>query len=218
MFSVFAVPKAPGEAPDSPAEGAYAAFGVPWIKDDIHKAIKSLSPEAVQELADADLPETFARFNGSPYFTTKIPSLIGVHRSRYLDHTGTHLNRGSEDIARYAALVLFADDGSNGEHRFLTEYQRKLRVRVSDDAFYALGMFITYGLQEPKNPHKPDDRSRRGEKVFQRSGCAACHTPPNFTNGMLLPVDGFTPPDSAGQLEIMRGMRIGTDPGLAAHA
>jgi hypothetical protein len=68
MFSAFAVPKAPGEAPDSPAEGAYAAFGVPWIKDDIHKTIKSLSPEAVQELADADLPETFARFNGSPYF------------------------------------------------------------------------------------------------------------------------------------------------------
>jgi hypothetical protein len=216
IFSVFSIPTAPGEAPGSPAEGAYAAFGVPWIKDDIHSRIKSMSPDEVQALADADLPETFARFNGSPYFTTKMPSLIGVHRSRYLDHTGTHRNRGPEDIARYAALVLLADDGSIGDYKFFTDYQRKLQARVSDDALYALGMFITYGLQEPDNPHRPDELSKRGAAVFQRTGCQACHTPPDFTNGMLIPVDGFTPPEStAGTLQVMRGMRIGTDPGLA---
>lgn len=216
MFNVFSIPKVPGDAPDSPAEGAYAAFGVPWIKDDIHSRIKAMSPEQVQALADADLPETFARFNGSPYFTTKIPSLIGVQRSRYLDHTGTHRNRGPEDIARYAVLVLLADDGSVGEHKFFTEYQRKLRIRLSDDALYALGMFITYGLQEPENPHKPDERALRGQAVFTRTGCNACHTPPGYTNGMLIPVDGYTPPENASaRLEIMRGMRVGTDPGLA---
>jgi hypothetical protein len=214
MLSVFSLPKAPGEAPDTPADGTYAAFAVPWIQDDIHSRIKSMSPEQVQALVEADLPETFARFNGSPYFTTKMPSLIGIGRSRYLDHTGTHRNRGPEDIARYAALVMFADDGSIGPYRFLTDYQRKIRVRISDDALYALGMFITYGLQEPENPHTPDDVSRRGEAVFRRTGCPACHTPPDYTNGMLIPVDGFTPPENS-DLQIMRGMRVGTDPGLA---
>jgi hypothetical protein len=214
MFSAFSIPKAPGEAPDTPAEGAYAAFGAPWIENDIHSRIKSMTAEQVQALADADLPETFARFNGSPYFTTKIPSLIGVHRSRYLDHTGTHRNRGPEDIARYATLVNFADDGSIGPHRFVTDYQRKMRVRISDDALYALGVFITYGLREPENPNKADELSRRGEAVFRRGGCPACHTPPDYTNGMLIPVDGFTPPEDT-DLTIIRRMRIGTDPGLA---
>ena len=216
MFSVFAIPKQAGEAPDSPGEGAYAAFGVPWIKDDIHAKLRSMGPEQVQALADADLPETFARFNGSPYYTTKMPSLIGVRRSRYLDHTGTHRNRGPEDIARYAALVLLADDGAIGDHKFFTAYQRKLRIRLSDDTLYALGMFIIYGLKEPENPNRPDGTSKRGQAVFHRAGCVACHTPPDYTSGMLIAVDGFQPPESAfSQLQIMRGARIGTDPGLA---
>jgi hypothetical protein len=78
---------------------------VPWIKADIHNRLKTMTPDVGQALANV-LPETVSRFNGSPYFTTKIPSLIGVQRSRYLDHTGTHRNRGPEDIARYAALGL----------------------------------------------------------------------------------------------------------------
>jgi len=216
MFSVFSIPKAAGEAPDSPAEGAYGAFGVPWIKDDVHDRIRTMSPDEVQALADNDLPETVARFNGSPYFTTKTPSLIGIQRSRYLDHTGTHRNRGPEDIARYAALVTGADDGSIAGHQFFTDYQRKLRVRASDDALYALGMFITYGLKEPENPNKLDALSKHGEEVFRHSACPACHVPPNYTNGMLIPVDGFTVPDSgAGDLQVITGVRIGTDPGLA---
>jgi hypothetical protein len=216
MFNVFSIPKAAGEAPDSPAEGAYAAFGVPWIKDDLHARLKKMSPAEIQELADNDLPETFARFNGSPFFTTQIPSLIGVQRSRYLDHTGTHRNRGPEDIGRYAAFVTGADDGSIAEHRFFTDYQRKLRVRFSDDALYALGMYVTHGLKEPENPNKSNDLSSRGQDVFRRSGCAGCHAPPNYTNGMLIPVDGFTVPEGAThEFQIMTGMRIGTDPGLA---
>jgi hypothetical protein len=51
---------------------------VPWIADDIHERIKAMPPEDLQKLAESDLPSTFARFNGSPYFTTKMPSLIGV--------------------------------------------------------------------------------------------------------------------------------------------
>jgi len=217
MFSVFSLPKEPGEDPASPGESVYSQWGVPWFPDDIHLRLKSMSPPEVQGLIDADAPGTIARFNGSPYFTTKMPSLIGVRHSRYLDATGTHRNRGPEDIARYAALVTVADDGAIGPHKFFTEYQRRIRIRYSDDALYALGMFIYYGLEEPKNPNQPDDLSRRGQKVFSSTGCVACHTPPNYTNGMLISVDGFTPPDDeeTKSLHIMRGVRVGTNPGGA---
>jgi hypothetical protein len=216
LLNGFNVPREAGAPPDSLVEFVYKACGAPWVKDDIHQGIKSMSPEQIQELFEADLPGTVARFNGSPYFTTKIPSLIGVRYSRYLDHTGTHRNRGPEDIARYAALVVFGDDGSIGDYEFLTAYQRKPRMRFSDDALYALGMFVTFGLREPGNPNKEDDVSKRGQIIFTRAGCAACHTPPDYTNGMLIPVDGYTPPESAfGELQIMRGVRVGTDPGLA---
>ncbi len=217
LFSVFSIPKEPGEELPSPGETAYLTWGVPWLKDDIHEKIKTMSPPEVQVLNDADAPGTIARFNGSPYFTTKIPSLIGVKNSRYLDATGSHRNRGPEDIARYAILVGFADDGTVGPHRVFTGYQRKLQARYSDDAAYALGMFIYYGLKEPKNPNPPDELSKRGQKVFATAGCVACHTPPAYTNGMLIPVDGFTPPDNEETkgLQIMRGVRVGTDPGGA---
>jgi hypothetical protein len=216
LLNGFNVPSEAGGPPDSLVEFVYKACGAPWVKDDIHQRIKSMSPEQIQELFAADLPGTVARFNGSPYFTTKIPSLIGVRYSRYLDHTGTHRNRGPEDIARYAALVVFGDDGSIGDYEFLTAYQRKPRMRFSDDALYALGMFVTFGLREPDNPNKEDDGSKRGQIIFTRAGCAACHTPPDYTNGLLISVDGYTPPESAFvELQIMRGVRVGTDPGLA---
>jgi hypothetical protein len=146
-----------------------------------------------------------------------MPSLIGIQSHRYLDHTATHRNRGQEDIARYAAFVTVADHGGIGDFAVLNEYQRRMRVSLSDDALYALGMFIYYGLQEPSNPNRPDELSKKGERVFATAGCVACHTPPNYTNGMIIPVDGFKVPDdeSTAQMHIMRGIRIGTDTGLA---
>ncbi len=217
MFGLFSIPKEPGGELPAPGEAAYASFGVPWLSDDVHRRLPSLAPRDVGALTGAEASGTFARFNGSSYFTTKIPSLIGVRYSRYLDHTGTHQNRGPEDIARYAALVSTADDGSIGPYKFLTDYQRRLRLRLSDDALYALGVFIYFGMQEPPNPNPPGELSRQGEKIFARAGCAGCHTPPAYTNGMLIPADGFTPPDDAEtkRLAIIRGVRIGSDPGLA---
>lgn len=198
LFSAFALPKEPGEDLPLPGEALYAQYGVPWLADDIHRKMLTMSPPEAQELVDADAPWTVARFNGSPYWTTKMPSLINVRYNRYLDATGTHRNRGPEDIARYAALVSMADDGAIGPHKFLTEYQRRLRFRNSDDVLYGLGMFITHGLEEPENPHKPNELSARGEKVFARAGCAGCHSGAGYTNGMLIPA-----------------AEIGTDSGLA---
>jgi hypothetical protein len=143
--------------------------------------------------------------------------LIGVSHRRYLDATATHRNRGPEDIARYAILVTVAEDGAIGPHKFMPDRRRKIRWRHSDEAMLALGRYI-YSLQPPANPHLPNELTMRGEQVFARSGCAACHTPPLYTNNKLIPVDGFARfehPSAPPAEDVMRGVRIGVDPGLA---
>lgn len=201
----------------TPQQAEYGSYAAPWIKDDIHERFKTMSAETINQVDGPPLPGTFARFNGSPYYITKIPDLIGVKDRRYLDHTGTHLNRGPEDIARYGILVAVADDGAIGPYKFLTDEQRRLTLRFSDEAMYALGKFI-YALEPPPNPNQLDARAVAGQKVFQREGCTMCHTPPLYTNNQLIPVDGFTPPKNdpaMAQLHILRGVSIGTDSSLA---
>jgi mono/diheme cytochrome c family protein len=198
-------------------QSEYNAYGVPWIKDDIHGRFKTMSEEEVNNVDGVPMPGTFARFNGSPYYITKIPDLIGVKDRRYLDHTGTHLNRGPEDIARYGILVSGADDGAIGQHKFFTDEQRRLLFRYSDEAMYALGKYI-YALEPPPNPNKLDAVAARGKKVFERAGCSMCHTPPLYTNNMLMPADGFTPPKGdpkTARLHVLQGVPLGTDPALA---
>ncbi len=194
----------------------YRSYGVPWRTDDIHERFKTMSVEEINQVDGPPLPGTFARFNGSPYYITRIPDLIGVKDRRYLDHTGTHLNRGPADIARYAALVAYADDGAIGPHKFLTEQQRRLPYRFSDEALFALGKFI-YSLEPPPNPNKLDALAKQGQKVFTQAGCAMCHTPPLYTNNTLIPVDGFEPPknDPATEQLHVFNFRVGTDPSLA---
>jgi hypothetical protein len=198
-------------------QSEYNAYGTPWIQGDIHERFKKMSEEEIFTVDGPPLPGTFARFNGSPYYITKIPDLIGVKDRRYLDHTGTHLNRGPEDIARYGALVGYADDGAIGHYKFFTEEQRRLSFRLSDEALYALGKYI-YALEPPANPNKPNALTARGKKIFEQEGCTLCHAPPLYTNNMLMPVDGFTPPKgdpATERLHILRGVHLGTDPNLA---
>jgi hypothetical protein len=199
------------------SDAEYWSYGTPWIKEDIHERFKTMTPEQIGEVDGFPQTGTFARFNGSPYYITKIPDLIGIKDRRYLDHTGTHVNRGPEDIARYAILVSVADDGSIGPHRFISDAQRKLSHRFSDEAVYALGKFV-YSLEPPPNPNKFGALAERGKQVFDSQGCGMCHTPPHYTNNTLIPVDGFVPPtnDPATQrLRITRGVQLGTDPNLA---
>jgi hypothetical protein len=196
---------------------AYSSYSVPWLKDDIHERFKTMSGEEIGQVDGPPLPGTFVRFNGSPYYITKIPDLIGVKDRRYLDHTGTHLNRGPEDIARYGILVGSTDDGAIGPHKFYTAEQRRLVFRYSDEAMYAIGKFI-YALEPPTNPNRLSNLTARGKKIFAQEGCSTCHTPPLYTNNTLMPVDGFTPPKDdpkTARLHIFSGIRLGTDPNLA---
>jgi cytochrome c553 len=198
-----------------PNEVAYESYGVPWVKDDINARLKTMPAAEIERVDGQPLVGTFVRFNASPWFTTRIIDLIGVKDRKYLDATATHRNRGPEDIARYAILVTVADDGAIGPHTFIPERRRKLRWRNSDEALLALGRFI-YSLQPPANPNRPNDLTARGEAVFGRSGCAACHTPPLYTNNKLVAVEGFTPfthVSAPPTVDVLPG--IGLDRGLA---
>jgi len=198
------------------AQGEYNAYGTPWIKDDVHLKLKTMTPEQINEIDGVPTPGTFIRFNGSPYYATRIPDLIGVKDRFYLDATGTHLNRGPADIARYAVLVATADDGSYGPHKFLTDEQRRLTSRFSDEALFALGMYV-YSLEPPPNPNKFDDLAARGKQVFEEKDCWVCHAAPLYTNNMLVLADGFRPPRNDPKTQDLHVMNIniGVDPNLA---
>ena len=90
----------------------------------------------------------------------------------------------------------------------------KVQGRYSDEQLYAVARYI-YSLKPPPNPNKFDGMAARGQKIFQREGCAMCHTPPLYSNNKLTPADGFTvPADHRAKYEIM-SISVGTDSGLA---
>jgi hypothetical protein len=201
----------------SPAEASYREYGVPWLADDINARFKTMSKEDLQRIdGPTAAPSTFPRFDGSPFFTNRMPDLIGVKDRKYLDATASHRNRGPEDIARYAILVTDAEDFAVGPHTIIPEADRKIHARHSDDAMYALAKYV-YALQPPRNPNVSNDLTARGGQVFARSGCGGCHTPPLYTNNKLIAVEGFTrldhpqSPDAADILDV----NMHLDAGLA---
>jgi hypothetical protein len=199
---------------DSLAVANWRPFTVPWVRDDIHAALKSMPGAEFGALSASVPPGAFARANGSPYYPTKVPDLIGLKERQYIDHTGTHRLRGAADVMRYAALVSCCDSGDFGPHRVLTDAQRKILYRMSDDILFALAEYL-FALTPPPNPNAGDSRVSTGKSVFDRSGCGTCHAPPLYTNNKLTLAQGYTPPaDHPNSADIM-AVSVGTDPNLA---
>jgi hypothetical protein len=112
---------------DPPPLARFRSFGVPWLKGDIHAAIKTMDDKQWNLLFDSASGHGMAaRWNGSVYYPTKIADLIGVKDRKYFDHTGTHKHRGIADLMRYAALVAYADSGDFGPYHMFTAAQRKI--------------------------------------------------------------------------------------------
>jgi hypothetical protein len=84
----------------------------------------------------------------------------------------------------------------------------------SDDQLYALALYL-YSLRPPPNPNKFDQGAGRGKKVFERAGCAGCHTPPLYTNNKLTLAEGFTLTNDERSLYDIMPVPVGTDPALA---
>jgi hypothetical protein len=211
---------------DSPVTANYKTFAAPWVKPDIHARIESMTPgefgalmassHAIFAGSDSDrrIHGVFPRINGSPYYMTKIPDLIGIRNRKYIDHTATHRHRGPGDFMRYAALVQGSDCMDFGPHRFYTDKQRRIRYRYDDAVLYAMAQYV-YSLEPPPNPHPFNEQAARGQRVFQREGCTSCHTPPLYTNNKLTLAAGYTAPKDHPFREDILPLSVGTDAGLA---
>jgi mono/diheme cytochrome c family protein len=195
---------------------SWRSFAAPWIADDVHADLKTTPQDELDQLLslDVQIPGTFARFNGSPYYTTKIPDLIGVGERKYIDASATHRVRNAEDIARYAALITCCDSSDFGPHRMLSDRLRVVQGPYSDDLLYALAQYVV-SIEPPPNPHAGDPRAPAGEAIFEREGCVACHTPPLYTNNKLTLAQGYKPPDDHPFAEDILPISVGTDPNLA---
>jgi len=195
-------------------------FAAPWVKPDPLRDIEQMSLEKIAELHSAIPPGVVARHGTNPLFPPQVPDLIGIKDRKYLDHTGLQLHRSIADMMRYAALNQGADNyASYGEFIPGTKDFRTLPdplklLRNSDEQLYALSLYI-YSLKPPPNPNKPDRSAARGQKIFEREGCASCHTPPLYTNNKLVAVDEFKVPGDHRQTYDILWSSVGTDPRLA---
>jgi mono/diheme cytochrome c family protein len=205
----------------SVGENVYAQFGVPWRPDDVHAKFKAMPDREVGAFLGqqngAPPGTTFARFNGSPFWTTRMADLRGISDRRYLDATGTHVNRGPADLARYAILVEFVDVAEFGPHKLLPpDVLAQDRPRPPDEAMYAMALWL-WSLEPAPSPQPLDEQARAGEKVFAAERCAKCHPAPAYTDNLLHPVEGFEPPKDdprTARLHVA-DRTIDTDPGLA---
>jgi len=194
-------------------EWLYQAWGVPWRENDVNVRLKTMTEEDYAPLLAAFFRGGGnPRWNGSIFFPTKIPDLIGIKDRRYIDHTATHQHRGIGDLMRYAALVDFAEAADFGRYHMLASGTKRVSARLPDESLYALALYI-YSLRPPPNPNPLDARAQAGKKIFAREGCPTCHTPPLYTSNKLTLAKGFTPPDDA-SADVLR-VTVGTDPGLA---
>jgi hypothetical protein len=195
----------------------HSNFGAPWIKpnpaDDFLDSLDDYvgSWEAIPA---GVLP----REGAGRRYPPQVPDLIGVKDRAYLDHTGLVRHRSIADLMRYSALNQDAQVLSRyGDFRpadYLAPGAPVANSRYSDEQLYALALYL-YALRPPPNPNRFDALAEQGRKVFERSRCARCHTPPLYTNNKLTPVDGFTVPDDHERKYDIWGSSVGTDPGLA---
>ncbi|HKS42566.1 MAG TPA: hypothetical protein VJX74_18280 [Blastocatellia bacterium] len=195
-------------------------FSAPWVAPNPQSALDQMSVKDMSEWHSAIVPGVIARHGTSPLYPPQVPDLIGVKERKYLDHTGLLIQRSTTDLMRYAALNQGANDlASYGDfipaaRDFHTPPSPATQGRYSDEQLYALSLYI-YSLAPPPNPNKFDRTAARGQKVFEREGCAACHTPPLYTNNKLTPAAGFIVPEDHRKKYDITSTSVGTDNRLA---
>jgi hypothetical protein len=176
-------------------------------------------PEDIARALETHPGGVLTRHRSGPWAPIQVPDLIGVAARKYLDRTGLQQNRGPEDLMRYAALNQGGDDLSSfGGFVPASEVagptlDPKDTQRYSDEQLFALVQFLT-SLQPPRNPNPFDRLAAAGKSVFDREGCAQCHTPPLYSNNKLTPAVGFkVPPEHRTNYDILNVV-VGTDPAL----
>jgi hypothetical protein len=194
-------------------EEAYRREGVPWLLNDVHTSLRSMTRADLEEyfsVEDRTDSQIMPR-GGSNLFPTKVLDLNGVQDRKYLNHTATHVNRGVADIMRYAWTVECCNSGRFGSYQLRPDTPRS---RPPDEIVFALAKYID-SLEAPPSPFQHDSRAATGGQIFDREGCATCHTPPLYTNNKLTLARGFTPPADHPYRNDIMPLSVGTDPGRA---
>jgi hypothetical protein len=196
-------------------------YRVPFLKPDPNLAVADLPAEEIARLYEQNPLGVHARTNTSLIYPVKIANLIGIRDMHYFDRTGTSRNRNVQDLMRYSEMIADVSDAlthfGDGPDATLKLANMGLGAgvkRTPDALLYALATYI-YSLTPPKNPNPVNARSRRGERVFQSSGCPMCHTPPLYTSNRLTLAAGFQPPDSLLKTADIVPISVQTDPNLA---
>ena len=117
------------------------------------------------------------------------------------------LNQDMKGLARYGDFI---PEGVN----FRALPDPKSRTRYLDEELYALARFV-YSLAPPANPNPVDATAARGQQIFEREGCARCHTPPLYSNNKLTLAEGFAPPAEMLKDYEIELASVGTDSTLA---
>ena len=190
-------------------------YSAPWLQDDPNARTDRMTIDEIASVLEAIPPGVCARQGSSGFYPPRIPDLIGVKNRRHLDASGLVRHRSIEDLMRYAALNQGADElSSYGDYRPKGELPDPSTLsRYSDEQLYALGRYV-YSLEPPSNPNKFDAMAARGKSLFEREGCASCHTPLLYTNNKLTPVDGFKVPEEHRKKFDVLQISVGTDPNL----
>jgi len=196
-------------------------YYTPWVKNEYQENYKKLKSEDMPTSYYGIVPGVQSRNNGSFDHPISIPDLYNLKDRKYLDKSGHNLNRGIEDVMRYATL--------NQKLNMMSSYggfipepgpsdPAKYGIgKFSDAQVYALAKFL-YSIKTPKNPEKfPVQLLQKGKTIFVEQGCVTCHTPPLYTNNKLTPVDGFEPSDSHFKQYDIFDISVGTDPGLSLY-
>lgn len=192
------------------APSVHALYAAPWVADAPQSRLATMTPAELARVLDAIPPGVVDRQGSSPLAPPAIPDLIGVADRRYLDHTGLVRHRSIGDLMRYSALNQGLDFTTRyGD--FAADPDLSQADRYSDEQLHALAQYL-YSLKPPPNPNRMNAQARKGQKVFDREGCAICHTPPLYTNNKLVPAPGFRVPRQ--RTDAVIPVSIGTDPGL----
>ncbi len=195
------------------------SYATPWLRPDPIARADRLSMEELLPALEAITPGVCARQGTSIYYPARIPDLIGLKERRYFDASGHVRHRSIGDLMRYAALNQGADMLSTyGDFRPVGDLPDPSREsRYSDEQLYALALYL-YALEPPPNPNRFDVLAARGQEIFEREGCAACHTPPLYTNNMLTPASGFEIPREHLEKYDVLPVSVGTDTDLTLRS
>ena len=200
---------------DSLGVAFWRMVATPWIPDDRVERLRAITSLSEMGTYFPNGKGGTLRTNGSPFYNAKVPDLHTLRFYKYLDATGTHRLRGPEDVARYIGQITGADPLQFGAHDMRTADQRSVQFHFADEVLYAIAKYLL-SLEPLRNPDRPNGLTvAKGALAFEKAGCAACHLPPDYTNGKLTPALGFTVPVNHPNRQDIMTIGVGTDNGLA---